>query len=51
MQEPGVTQAWILVESKPHSSVNTFGSFHYYLIPLSELESKTSSCHDRFVEA
>jgi len=34
-----------------HSSVNTFGSFHYYLIPLSGLESKTSSCHGRFVEA
>jgi len=34
-----------------HISVNTFGSFHYYFIPLSGFESKTSSCHDRFVEA
>ena len=34
-----------------HSSVNTFGSFHYYLIPLSGLESETLSCHDRSVEA
>jgi hypothetical protein len=51
VQEPGVTRTWIHVENKPQLSKNTFGSLHYYLIPLSGLESKTLSFYERFVGA